>query len=105
MFEDVYNVNGTLILDPFGNSNAARRAVVCVNACAGMDNPAAEIARLRTMLEDVCSIASAWFMCKSVKDRGGKEKIDADCQLVADAIEYCNKFYNHLPDVGKEVGR
>lgn len=35
----------------------ARRIVACVNACAGMDDPAAEIARLRAEVEKMHDIA------------------------------------------------
>ena len=42
-----------------GRANAAR-IVACVNACAGMDDPAAEISRLRARLAAWKAEAEAW---------------------------------------------
>lgn len=44
--------------DPVCSEEDAARIVACVNACAGMDDPAAEIAKMRDALERIAKPTS-----------------------------------------------
>lgn len=46
--------------DPLMLHRTASRAVVCVNACAGMADPAVEIAAMREAIREACEALNAW---------------------------------------------
>lgn len=54
--------NGRMIVWEQINEDEGRRIVACVNACAGMDDPAAEIAALRAEVERLkaAAVPAGW---------------------------------------------
>ena len=61
----------TAIIPQYADEEAkanTRRIVTCVNACAGMDDPAAEIEKLRRQRDELLGLVRAVVCHSTVKD-------------------------------------
>lgn len=77
----VYNRHGRY---PLGGTEHVARAVACVNACAGIVDPAAELAALR-------AVAEAARECVA-RDGGFIEMKSAGCRPLLDALAALDKL-------------
>ena len=78
----------------------ARRIVACVNACAGMDSPAAEIAELKRQRDELLASMRQTLAMLRVTSHGPSAANKAEEMLHA-AI--CSLGADHSPDAAKMV--
>ena len=78
----------------------ARRIVACVNACAGMDSPAAEIAELKRQRDELLASMRQALAMLRVTSHGPSAANKAEEMLHA-AI--CSLGADHSPDAAKMV--
>lgn len=88
---DVEYYGGHMICESITKSNA-RRIVTCVNACAGMEDPAAEISELKRQRDELlASLGAAIQLIKQARldwlDQNA-ESYDEDVVTPYDAILY-----------------